>query len=212
MTQVVISTSVDPAASSESITIASNELITSLLGQLDNTTVTRLNNIYKHDGVEAELLSTIVHEIFSIEVGAPIKSLRFMAKYKNVSITLTEKLLSEVVYFFKKRFIIDQLRFTGTQRLSMTAAPDTDPNQILEISIFSHLRGREICTADEFVDAFTYHKLMSDAADGSFSESQWPAALGLLNKYSSHRHRLVSLMTFDNVNNTTPGVSQHGRI
>lgn len=212
MTQVVISTNVDSAESSEAIAIASNELVISLFSQLDNETVDRLNSIYKHDGVEAELLSTIVHEIFSIEVGAPIKSLRFMAKYKNVSITLTEKLLSEVVYFFKKRFIIDQLRFTGTQRLSMTAAPDTGPNQILEISIFSHLRGREVCTADEFVDAFTYHKLISDIDNGSFSESQWPAALGLLNKYSSHRHRLVSLLTFDNVNNMSPGVPSNGRI
>jgi hypothetical protein len=84
--------------------------------------------------------------------------------------------------------------------------------QILELSIFSHLRGREICTSAEFVDAFTYHKLMSDISDGTFNESQWAAALGLLNKYSQYRHRLVSVLASDDVNNMFFGVSTNGRI
>ena len=210
--QVIISTSAGNSTSSESMFIATNDLVVELFKLIDPAAVARLTDIYRHDGVEAELLSTIIHEIFSIEVGQPIRSLQFMSKYKNVSTPLTKELLDEVLYFFKKRFIINQLQLVPTQQLTMVGGADNGHNQLLEISIFSHLRGREICTSAEFVDAFTYHKLMSDISDGTFNESQWPAALGLLNKYSQYRHRLVSILTSDDVNNMFFGVSTNGRI
>ena len=121
----------------------------------------RLDDIYNNDGVDIMVLVTILSEMTELNDGDEIQSCRYMSKYKDTEVIMTPQLRSEVNNFIHNRFHLGSFEIHGNQIVMSPAVvrKESSNEDVLKISLFSHLKGRIVCESREIRAARQYQKI-----------------------------------------------------